>query len=498
LRKGIVRKSTIHNGFARFLTNPCSVFLAISIINLFIMLDGQMSNDEGIWNYIGRVWCQNSIPPYIGTIENKTPAIFELFALSNILFGINYYFVRVLGLMAICWSSLTLYAMGRKFHSPFAGIFSMIIFGLTMAWGSLDGPHTSQTETFMNLFSILAFYLLMRGAGTAKWKRWVCMSGISMGLAIAFKQIAITTAFGLTLFFIIYNAREMSNKNICTGLVLLALGVAVSTFMSIAPLLLSGVSLKDYVDGAWLILMNQGSHTSTVRHMREFVRVFTNSKLAIFYPFLYLFILQYGLARNRYFIGLLVWLLVDFMGTNASGYYFGHQIKQLIPSLSLVIGILLSNLLMMQWADKSVIPRYANMVVIALFLLLFPFDAFIDNAYHLKHFDETKVTAMEMGIWLRDNTSNEDYVYIVAGGGNPILCYSERISPSRYFNTLFVTSPHERAILLSDIKTKSPLYILLSKRDPFYKNIGGNIERYIKKNYRVVYSYFGYDVLRRN
>lgn len=488
---------SVKNGFVLLPANPYFIFLVIFLINLFIMLDGEMSNDEGIWNYIARVWCENGIPPYVGTIENKTPGIFELFAFSYLLFGVNYYFVRLLGIIAISFSSLILYFMGKRFHSPFAGIFGMVVFGLTMAWGSLDGPHTSQTETFMNLFSILSFYFVMKGAERTDWKRWAAMAGISMGMAITFKEIAITTAFGLMLFFIIYHAKILNVKNILTGLILMTLGIVVPTFTSFIPLLLSGVSLKDYIDGAWLILLNQGSHTSLVPHLRESVRIFTNSKLAIFYPFLSLFILQYNLVRKRYFMGLLVWLFVDFVGTNASGYYFGHQIKQLMPSLSLIMGILLANLHMIKINDASLIPRYANAVLMALVILFFPLDAFIDNSYHLVYSDKTKKAAEQMGIWLKENTTDEDYIYVATGGGNPILSYSGRLSPSKYFNTLFVTSAQERERLLSDIRAKSPLFIVRSKKDPFYKNIGARIERYINSNYKIIYSSYDYDVMKR-
>ncbi len=150
------------------------------------------------------------------------------------------------------------------------------------------------------------------------------------------------------------------------------------------------------------------------------------------------------LYRCGYFIELTVWLPVGFIGTNASRYYFGRQIKQLVPSSSLIAGILL----MIPTRGRSLIPEYADRILIALIVLLFPFDAFINNAYHLKHFDKTKAIAKEMGIWLRGNTSRGDYVYIATGGGNPILTYSGRLAPSRYFNTLFVTSPHERDITL--------------------------------------------------
>jgi hypothetical protein len=318
-----------------------------------------------------------------------------------------------------------------------------------------------------------------------------------MGLAIAFKQIAIATAAGLIVFMPVYAARKVGRRDLCAGILLAALGICVSTVASYVPLLISGVSLRDYFEGAWMILLNEGSHTPTVRHLRELVRVFTNSKLALFYPILFLFFLQRSLGRQRFFMGLLVWLSFDFVGTNASGYYFGHQIKQLIPSLSLILGIVLSNFLDVYATDSTLRPKYTSMVLVSLVVLVFPYDTFINNAYHMVHFDRTKVVAREVGTWLKGHTGSGDYVYVAIGGGNPILSYSDRLSPSRYFNTLFVTSPREREILLSDMESKSPLYIVRSRKDPFSKNVGKNIERYISRHYTLLFSHYEYDVLKR-
>ena len=314
------------------------------------MFNGHMGNDEGMWSYMGRVWSENNMPPYVGAIENKTPGIFELFAISHILFGVNIFYVKLLGVIAILFSSLTVYSISKNLHTHLAGIFSMVIFGLTMAWSLLDGMYTAQTETFMVLFSTLSFYFVIKGVGCLKWRFWIFLSGFSMGLAVAFKQIGLTTAIALFIFFIVYGASGLTNKDKMVGLFLLGLGVIISTFFSLVPLIVSNVSLKEYIDGAWLILLNSGSSASTTSHIKGFLSVFLNSRIVVFYPFFGLFIGQPDLIKNRYFMGLLIWMFFDFIGVNASGRYYGHQIKQLMPSLSIIIGLLLSNLLLRRCA----------------------------------------------------------------------------------------------------------------------------------------------------
>jgi 4-amino-4-deoxy-L-arabinose transferase-like glycosyltransferase len=97
-----------------------------------------MGIDEGWWSYMGRVWSENNLPPYTGVVDYKSPGIFELFAISHILFGINFFFVRALGVIAILFSSLTVYLIGKELHTHLAGICSMVIFGLTMAWDPMS------------------------------------------------------------------------------------------------------------------------------------------------------------------------------------------------------------------------------------------------------------------------------------------------------------------------------------------------------------------------
>ena len=466
------------------------MLLFLFFILLFVMSNGHMGNDEGMWSYMGRVWIENNIPPYVGAIENKTPGIFELFAISYILFGVNIFFVKMLGVIAILFSSLTVYLIGKELHTHLAGIFSMVIFGLTMTWNLLDGMYTAQTETFMVLFSTLSFYFVIKGVGCLKWRFWIFLSGFSMGVAVAFKQIGLTTTIALFIFFIVYGASSLTKKDKVVGLFLLSLGVIISTFFSLVPILISNVSLKEYIDGAWLILLNPGSSASATSHIKGFLSVFLNSRIVVFYPFFGLFIGQSDLIKNRYFIGLLIWMLFDFIGMNASGRYYGHQIKQLIPSVSIIIGILLSNLLLRRIVEKHELSKYASSLLIFIIVLFFPFHSLITNCNKAVngYIDNGK----ELGIWLKENTNKNDYVYIAGGGGNPILSYSGRVSSSKYFNTIFVTSDTEREQLLSDLKAKPPLYFL-----NFPVDMGTKIEEFVKDNYKLLYTNQEYKIFKR-
>src|SRR5437660_6706082 len=53
--------------------------------------------DEATWHYIGRNWFRHGLVPYKGGYDNKSPLIFIIYGLSDMLFGVNYWFPRVVG-----------------------------------------------------------------------------------------------------------------------------------------------------------------------------------------------------------------------------------------------------------------------------------------------------------------------------------------------------------------------------------------------------------------
>src|SRR3569833_1118147 len=92
-------------------------------ITIALLTDGfALSFDEAMWHYIGRNWFRNGLAPYNGGVDNKSPMIFAVFGLSDKLFGVNYWFPRVLG--AICESVgvFYLYKIARHVANHKAGL----------------------------------------------------------------------------------------------------------------------------------------------------------------------------------------------------------------------------------------------------------------------------------------------------------------------------------------------------------------------------------------
>ena len=143
------------------LLNP--IFLGVlGFALLFVHSQGKaMDIDEGIWSYMGRVWADNGLTPYTGTINNKPPGIFLLYYYSYLLFGTNIWFTRLVGDIASMGASLCLFAFVRRISgSVYAAAISA---GLYISLMPLRRFHISAgyTETFLIFFVLLSLLLLV-------------------------------------------------------------------------------------------------------------------------------------------------------------------------------------------------------------------------------------------------------------------------------------------------------------------------------------------------
>jgi 4-amino-4-deoxy-L-arabinose transferase-like glycosyltransferase len=486
------------NNLIEIVTNPYLILVILSIIFVFNSLNPVVSYDENLWSYMGNLWAKHGIPPYTGAVENKTPAIFFLYATANFLTAESIFVIRILGVFATLLSAFILYCICEKLHSKRAGIFCMLIFGLSMSWRLVDGSYFAHTEVFMVLFSVLAFYFIIKAKSSSKMKYDLFFAGISIGIAISFKQIAVTTLVAVVLFFLVFSANHLSIKKKILGISLFFLGVTLSISLSILILFIYGVSFLDYIEGAWLILFNSGSKVSSFEiQIAHFFDKLIGSRFVFFYFFVFLFFYQKKLVNKPLFYGILLWFVFDFIGVNASGYYYGHQIKQVIPSLSLMGGMVMGNLMAPNFylKRKNLNPLWYFIILTFLFfpykqcyrtlnLLLNPPDSFSKN----------------MGYWVKEHTFKNDYIYILGDDDNLIsaLAASSRVSSSNYFNLIFIKEDKHRHKVYSDLMNNTPKIILKIENDSLQikEAYGEKVDEFFKSNYTLFTVKEGFEVYK--
>lgn len=442
-----------------------------------------MENDEGLWSYVARVWLDHGITPYTGAVENKTPGIFELYAISYFFFGLDVFFVRFLGILAILGNMFLLFRIGKQLRSRLAGVLAMYVFGLTATWNLLNGMAASYTETFMCFFITLSFYFLIHPFKNIRSHWLLLLSGIAMGLAITFKQIAIVSIFPLLFFVLVVFYRDKALKTKLWSLCMIGFGIGTAIVVTMIPLFFYGVTMGDYVDGAWLILLNSGSRSSLVDRMYGFMNTWFESRIVIFYFVFLLIAIFPKFLKKPYFIGLLVWMFFDFLGVNASGNLFGHHIKQLMPSLALITGILLDKVVVVMKVDESY--KKMSRFIMVLIMILFPYQELVINGYVKGYPDPEK----EIALWMKAHTTEQDFVFGYGDLVGSVMAYSERLSPSKFYNATFVQSAQDWAIFMADMKRNPPKFIVADTRKTKYL-----MNEEIKADYTFYGCKFGYDI----
>lgn len=483
--------------------NPLFGILFLLILFTISAFHLSTNYDESLWMYIGNLWNDKGIPPYVGAVENKTPGIFTLFAISDYLTSGNVFFVRALGVIATLLTSYFLYAICSKIYNKISAVICMYIFGLITCWSSMDGFAFAHTEVFMVLFSTMAFYCLIKFKNSQEHFKWVLLAGISIGIAIAFKQIAVTTAVALAIILLIFS-RGKFFVSLIKGPLVLVFGIGISTLLSYLVLYFYGVSFYDYIDGAWVILFNSGSKVASIlEHLNNFVSKLIMSRLLLFYPLIIWFLWKKNILNYSFKILLTIWLLFDFIGVNFSGNYFGHQIKQMLPVFSIITAISISFLVSKKYKEytNSLYSRVVQ-VILLIGIICFPYKQLYQNSKLILDYNSTSFAPHEEIVsWIQKNSKPDDYIYIIGGEPNIIRTQAraKRTSSSKYFQSIFLTSNYERDILFKDLKEKPPVFILKDKfiDEGILNKYGSKTLDFIDENYVLLKTMYDVEILQK-
>jgi 4-amino-4-deoxy-L-arabinose transferase-like glycosyltransferase len=163
------------------------LIIIIQLIIIFFTTDMILNFDEAMWQYIGRNWLRNGLVPYSGGVDNKSPLIFLIFGISDRLFGVNFWFPRLLGITVQSVGIFLLYKIARNTFSHRAGLFAISFYGLALAWRTTGGKYVSFTETYAITFILGAIYL----STAFKNDRHGLFGGMLAGLGLGFRLSAV-------------------------------------------------------------------------------------------------------------------------------------------------------------------------------------------------------------------------------------------------------------------------------------------------------------------
>lgn len=425
--------------------------------------------DEGVYAFVTRAWVQDGVPPYQGPIENKTPGIYYVYAVSQAVFGSTYGVARLLAVASMLGCCLALHRIGRRLYGDTAGLVAMLIGGLALSSRNVRGRETAMTESFMVCFTTLAVLAVLTAAlrtSGPRW-RWMFAAGLALGVGIAFKQIALVT--GPTLGVFAWAATPSERRGVrgwILDMLLVSGGVGLATVASLVPLWLAGVSFGEYWQGAWLLLLDHGSMvhgwSARLAYLRERF-VYPTSTLAVLFA-VFLACRRALVARGVPCGAIAAWVALDWIGVSAAGSYLPHQFKQVIPVLSLTAGIVIGLGLATIRRRSVLLERVAMGALLAVLVASGPWQS-TRRLLTGQGLLRVHGPMVDVGEWVRDHTQPGDYVYTWVIGGI-VQTLSDRPSPSRYFNPHFVSSAGARQQILRDLERHPPRMIVVGGRTP--------------------------------
>jgi hypothetical protein len=477
----------------RLIDSPIQLLILLAGLQLIVSLltsGFALSFDESIWQYIGRNWFRHGLTPYEGGVDNKSPYIFAIYGLSDRLFGVNYWFPRIFATLFESFGVYFVYRIGKHLGGKGAGLFALSLYGLSLLWKSTDGKWVSVTETYEVCFLLASIWRFL----SAHRPKDYLVSGILASLGIAFRISGLFPFIALLL--------ASFRKGAKPGLALVG-GTLVGASASIAILLLAGIHPTEMIQFGLTENFGAGSTTdhSLLWRLENFADKFFYSELILFYPLL----IAYGLYKKKLDL-FWSWLIWVFVGIHLTGIYDRAHLKEILPPLSLMGG----------WALAESIRRFKlaeRKVLLWVWILFFP--KLIEPAVSAKNglaaarkdanlscdppfTQPNDGERKRLGQWIESVTPDRERV-LVAGFGAQVQAYSERRSPTIYFNatqTRVAEKVFQRQVLAQE-----PDLILVPRFPEYSRDVDPMLRNFIDslvlRDYGLDSCQFGYSVYRR-
>ena len=471
---------------------PLQIIVLLIVLQLLLTLftDGfALSFDEAMWHYIGRNWFREGLIPYTGGVDNKSPLIFAIFGLSDKFFGVNYWFPRLLGTVCQSVGIYYVYKIGKCAAGENAGILAISFYGLSLLWHATGGKYVSYTETYEVMLMILSVYWFI----SAQNKKGLFISGFLAGIAVGFR---FTAFFAIAALFI-----TSLNKG-RFAVVVFCIGVLSGILFLILIGFVAGIDLRSLF--TYTLADNFGGGSATDHdfswRLHNLSAKFLYSGMTLFYPL----VVGYLIIKRKVDLFVL-WFIFAFLAINVVGIYDNVHLKEVLPALSLMSAFAVAH-------GVRLHKFYFKPLLLVILLLFLPrlSEPFRNLKKLLRHEADQPVKYCQtpfikpdegdrkkLGCWLKANTKEQEKVY-VAGFGAQVQAYSERISPTIYFNVTQTRIAKER--FFRDMQKEKPAMILVPLFREYTQFVGQDlrlfVDQIIRKDYYLEGCRYNYEVYR--
>ena len=436
-------------------------------VGIFFQFDLE---DNSLWHYIGWSWTQSDDILLKQFADNKPFGIYFLYFFSAKLFGINFFPLIILSILIKITTGYVIYLSLRELEqNKILSLTGLIIFYLFSSWPELDSGSIIFTETIVNLFFTLACYSIIKSKNE---NLLIYYSVLFIFFGFIFKQTIIFTLPAF-LFFIYFKFKDNFLSKIFK-IILFILTIFIIYFFLLINF---GIPFEKIIKQTFFPLNYSSDVVMKITsRINNFIFQWTG-----FYKVIgiIIFILSFYFYKRKNKLKepfLFINLFLIFIGVHFTGITNGHQLSQILPVISLLIPIVMSNIA----KSLNLSDHKFNIGIIIFLIFLIPEISFTKIKKSLSEFeiDKTYREIKNIKTYLDNNYDKEIPIHQHFRNTRVTLTL-ERIVASRFINTTFLYEGYGDCseikknikILENDLKNKKHLLIILDnyEKEPPYQ-----------------------------
>lgn len=437
--------------------------IAVFILRIPTFFDPFNYGDEMIYLTLGN-GIRQGVTLYSGLHDNKPPLLYLMAAISG-----NVFWFRVILAFWNMTTILMFWKLAERLckNNSRVVIISTLVFAILTTLPLFEG-NIANAELFMILPTLAAFYLLLSDKMKASY---LFLAGVLFAIAVLFKVPAVFDLCAIFVFWLIKSGINLKNlKRLFSRALLLGLGFGVTIGTTFLWYYLAG-ALKEYTIAAFL--QNVGYLSSWRPDDAKLPFYVKNGPLLIRFGIVLfgsfvLYIKRKSLSNEFIFITL--WLLFSLFGVTLSERPYPHYIIQVVPAISLLVGLL--------FASKKMDQIYA---IVPLGLAAFTFAYFnfwhyptlpyytnfikfstgvINKEEYFNHFNGYANRNYEIAKVINSITTKRDKVFVWGSDGS-IYAISRRLPPVKYVADYHIKDFYSKDKLLEELGKTLPKVIVV-------------------------------------
>lgn len=468
------RAMKIKHKLRKFFSTHWLVFLFILVFFLRLpsLFEPFTYGDEGIYLTLGQA-IRRGLVLYRDIHDNKPPLLYLLAALAG-----DFSTYR---LILLFWSFTSIFVFYELSQLLFSKNKSAIIFSTT-SFAILSSIHTFEgnignAENFMLLPTIVAFYLVLTKSITKIW------AGVLFGLATLFKVPAAFDFIAALAFIFLLDLE--SRRLLITNCFLLFFGFVLPILFSFIYYAFQG-ALGQYLSAAFFQnIPYLASWTADKPQVGGLPLPLLSRGFLVLALVLFLFVFRKKISLSGKLI--LAWFGFSWFAALLSSRPYPHYLIQVLPSLSLALGLIFQN------SRERVIPLFL-VFIFGFSFFIFHFWSYPNLSYYLnfyayalgqknkeeyfEYFDQAK-EIYALASYLKKHTLPEERIFIW-GTVPSVYALSKRLPVGRYTTSYHIIDFNGYEETIARLKMKRPRYIVLiaSETRPF-----AQLSAFVGQNY---------------